>query len=96
MLALEQVSVTTILQEQRKAGAEKRQSNKRAVIKQSPSSSSRDLQNNTSLSSAGIKPHSVEEGNDEVDPVDFNQLKPALCQPLPQFYAEFSSAQTPS
>ena len=27
------------------------------------------------------------------DPHDFNQLKLRLCWPLPQFYAEFSSAQ---
>ena len=29
------------------------------------------------------------------DPWDFSQLKPALCQSFPQFYAEFSSAQAP-
>ena len=34
--------------------------------------------------------------DDDVDPPDFNQLKLGLCWPLPQFYAEFSSAQAPS
>ena len=29
-------------------------------------------------------------------PPDFSQLKLGHCQPLPQFYAEFSSAQAPS
>ena len=33
---------------------------------------------------------------DFFDPRDFSQLKLGLCQPLPQFYAEFSPAQAPS
>ena len=34
--------------------------------------------------------------NDDVDPPDFSQLKLGLCQPLPQFSAEFFSVQAPS
>ena len=30
------------------------------------------------------------------NPRDFSQLEPGLCQPLPQYYAEFYSAQAPS
>lgn len=77
------------------AGTEKRQSTNRAVRKQSPSSSSRNI-HNVSLSSAGTKaPHPSGRWNDDVDPLDLNKLKLGLCCPLPQFYAEFS-AQAPS
>ena len=45
------------------AETERRQSNNSAVIKQSPSSSSRDIHNNISLSSTGTKaPAQVEDG----------------------------------
>ena len=51
--------------------------------------------NNISLSSAGTKaPKQVEGGM--TDSSDFSQLKLGLCGPVPQFYAEFSSAQAPS
>ena len=66
--------------EQRNAGTETRQSNNSVVITQGPISSSRDIHNNISLSSAGGG------WNDHVDPPDFNQLKLGLCWPLPQFY----------
>ena len=41
-------------------------------------------------------PHPGGGWNDAVDPPDFSQLRLGLCQPLPQFYGEFSSAQSPS
>ena len=50
-----------ILRQQRNVGTEKRQSNNSAVIKQSPISSSRDIQSNISLSSAETKAPPPEE-----------------------------------
>ena len=62
------------------AGTEKRQSNDSAVIKQSPSSSSKVTRNNTLLHYAGTKaPHPGGGWNDDVDPLDSSQLKFGVC-----------------
>ena len=66
------------------------------MIKQSLSSSSKDTDNNISLSSSGTKVLTQVEDSENVDPSDLNQLKLELCQPLPQFSAEFSSTEAPS
>ena len=72
-----------ILREQRNVGTEKRQSNNAAksnnsgMIKQSPISSSRDIQSNISLSSTETKapPPEVEDRKMMLTFSDFRQLK---------------------
>ena len=77
MIALGQVSVIMILREQRNAGTEKS-----AVIKWSPSSSSWDIHKDVSFS-VTIIPKAGWKG--EADLPDFYQLNLGLCQPLPEF-----------
>ena len=65
-----------ILRQQRNVGTEKRQSNNSAVIKQSPISSSREIQSNISLSSAETKaPPPEEDRKMTLTFSDLSQLK---------------------
>ena len=89
MLALEQVLGVNDLTGIRKC----RRSNNSAVTKQGLSSSSRGCIIFI-FEAYGIEgPHPGAGWNDDVDPLDFNQLKHG---PWPQFYTEFFSAQAPS
>ena len=63
MLALEHVSVINDAKGTKEYRNREKESDNSAVIKQSPSSSSRDIDNNKSWSSAGTKaPTQVEDG----------------------------------